>query len=415
MKAKIKLEKKQIWYVLFLFLTFQTAIIVNTKEGSLFYTVMNYADEIIVVSLFLITIAKYKFEVHLLPFERRMLLFLVIFEIMGITTGIYYQYQEIKYMILDAFQSIKFILLYYSARLLTKDRLDDKFFLPLNNLVRVFAVILLVLGLHDVLLSPWWPTYDFRYFVNTISLFFNHPENLSRCCMALIFVLAYNYRYYKHNIYYIFMLSAVILFAFRAKAVLALFVFFAVFIYFVKLRFQNLIPAGIAGVAGIAYLGKDAFSHYYRSTEFSVRQKLTEDSIKIANQYFPVGTGFGSFGTNSAIRHYSKLYVKMGYLYSWEMGPRSHYMNDTFWPSLFAQTGWFGTAAFAIALLNLLDFIIRSRKKDVYFFWVAISILAYDVISSAANTAFFHPSAMAPYLFLGLIMSIYVYPKKVSN
>ena len=57
-------------------------------------------------------------------------------------------------------------------------------------------------------------------------------------------------------------------------------------------------------------------------------------------------------------------------------------------------------------------YIIQTRKNDIYYFWVAISIIAYDIISSFAAPAFFYPAAIAPFLFLGLITSINEFPKK---
>ena len=88
------------------------------------------------------------------------------------------------------------------------------------------------------------------------------------------------------------------------------------------------------------------------------------------------------------------------------------YLSDTFWPIVIAQTGWIGLVAFSIAILSMLSYIIQSRKTDIYYFWVAISIMAHDLISSFAAPAFFYPSAMAPFLLLGLITSIHEFPKK---
>lgn len=94
------------------------------------------------------------------------------------------------------------------------------------------------------------------------------------------------------------------------------------------------------------------------------------------------------------------------------MGEKRHsYLSDTFWPIVFAQTGWIGTISFIMALLSMITYIIKSRKTDVYYFWVAISVIIYDLISSFATSAFFNPSAIAPYLLLGLITSIHEFPK----
>ena len=89
-----------------------------------------------------------------------------------------------------------------------------------------------------------------------------------------------------------------------------------------------------------------------------------------------------------------------------------NFLSDTFWPTVIAQTGWLGLASFCLALLSMITYIIKSRKTDVYYFWVALSIVTHDLISSFAAPAFFYPSAMAPFLFLGLITSIHEFPKE---
>ena len=87
-------------------------------------------------------------------------------------------------------------------------------------------------------------------------------------------------------------------------------------------------------------------------------------------------------------------------------------LSDTFWPIVYTQTGIFGFIAFIIALFSMIFYIVKSRKTDLYFFWIAMSLILYDLISTSASSAFFHPSSMVSYLFLGLITSIHEFPKK---
>ena len=93
-------------------------------------------------------------------------------------------------------------------------------------------------------------------------------------------------------------------------------------------------------------------------------------------------------------------------------GKEGNFLSDTFWPTVIAQSGWIGFAAFCMAILSMLTYIINSRKTDIYYFWVALSIIVHDLISSFAAPAFFYPSAMAPFLFLGLITSIHEFPRE---
>ena len=345
-----------------------------------------------------------------------MLIFMIIFEVFGIISGFTYKYQLTGYMFTDAYTCAKFFIFYLCARLLTQGKLEKKYFFSINNFCKMIAIILFVLTVHDAFLTPWFPVADFRYFTNSVKLFFEHPEYLARASMTVIFLLAYNYRYYKHNIYYIIMLTVVMILTFRTKAIVSVFILYIFYFYFVKFKFKNLIPIGMATGAGVSYLGYDSLNKYYVKIDESARRTLTNDSINIANNYFPIGSGFGSFASNIAAKNYSKVYIKLGYYRmrnsGLQEGKKGAFLSDTFWPIVIAQTGWIGFCSFCFALLSMIIYILKSRKSDIYYFWVALSIMTHELIASFAESAFFHPTTMADFLLLGLITSIHELSKE---
>ena len=212
----ISLKKINIWKVLFVYLIFQPVL--NTYINvSAINTLISYSDEIIAVVLAVLAIVKSIQQLTLLKFERIMLIALVIFELIGLISGFASKIQGVGPTLVDAFTCAKFFIYYLSTRILTKDKLTEKYFFSLNNICKIFAVVLFVLALHDAFMTPWFPVADFRYFTESITLGFGHPEYLSRVCFSLILVLCYNYRYFKHNIYYIMMLTVVMFLSFRTK------------------------------------------------------------------------------------------------------------------------------------------------------------------------------------------------------
>lgn len=415
---KITLKKNNIWKYLFVYLIFQPTFQYNITNEFI-AKVLNYTDEIIgVIMIIMVLFKAMKAEITLLKFERFMLIFMFIFEIFGIISAFVYKYQDIGYSFVDAYTCAKFFIYYICARLLTQGKLTDKYFFSINGICKFIAVIFFVFALHDAFMSPWWPVGDYRVFTHSVALFFYIPDALARASITVIFVLAYNYRYYKRNIYYIMMLTVVMILTFRTKAIVAVFVLYIFYIYFIKFKFKSLIPIGVATVAGASYFGYDSLNFYYVEVEGSARNILTRDSITLAKNFFPLGTGFGSYGSRMASQNYSKLYINLGYYKYVAQGMSEEngiYLSDTFWPIVIAQTGWIGTVSFVMALLSMITYIIRSRKTDVYYFWVAISIVINDLIASFASSAFFSPSSMAPFLLLGLITSIHEFPKKAKN
>lgn len=412
---KISFKKIDVWKYLFLYLIFQPTIS-SLIKNEFISNIFGYSDEAIGVILFIIVIFKaMKYEITLLRFERYMLVFMFIFEIIGIISGFKYKYQEIPYMFVDAYTCAKFFIYYLCARLLTQGKLSKDYFLSINRICKIVAVIFFALSLHEVLFDQWWPSNDYRYFAYSVELFFGHPESLSIACITFIFVLAYNYRYCKHNIYYIIMLTIVMIFTFRTKAIVGVFALYILYIYFIKFKFKSIAPVGVVGISGAAYLGYNSFYKYYFEIDEAARKILTIDSIELAKKCFPLGSGFGSFASNIAAQYYSNLYIKLGYYLRNDLNigeKKGSFLSDTFWPIVIAQTGWIGTLSFVISLLSMISYIIQTRKNDVYYFWVAISIIIYDLISSFATSSFFHPCTIAPFLFLGLITSIHAFPKK---
>ncbi|WP_455493760.1 hypothetical protein [Eubacterium sp.] len=409
----IRFNKIDIWKILFLYLIFQPSISENIGKSPL-APIITYSDEVIAVIITIAVLFKLlQNKAKLLKFEQGMLIGLIMFEFFGIFSGIHYNYQETQYMLIDAFTCIKFFIYYLGTRVLTQDKLSKDYLVSLNSICKILAVVLFAFSIHDAFFTPWFPVGDYRYFTNSVILWFWHPESLSKASITIIFILAYNYKKYKNNIYYIFLLTVVMILTFRTKAIVSVVILYIFYLYFIKFNFKSLIPVGIATVAGASYFGYDSLNFYYVEIEDSARNILTRDSLTLSKQFFPLGTGFGTYGSSMAAQHYSKLYYTLGYNRIYKMNEYdTAYLSDTFWPIVIAQTGWLGLISFFFALSNMIVYIIKSRKSDIYYFWVAMSIIIYDLISSFATSAFFHPSSMAPYLLLGLLTSIHESPKK---
>lgn len=81
---------------------------------------------------------------------------------------------------------------------------------------------------------------------------------------------------------------------------------------------------------------------YFFSSGSSIRKTLIEYGIKVANMYFPFGSGFATYGSDMARRYYSKLYQSFGWTNSWGLGRNSDFLNDNFFAGIIGQFGWIG-------------------------------------------------------------------------
>ena len=98
---------------------------------------------------------------------------------------------------------------------------------------------------------------------------------------------------------------------------------------------------------------------------------MTSTSIQIAKDYFPIGTGFGTFGSNYAKEVYSPVYYLYGIAENGALGAESKlYLTDLFWPILFGETGVIGTILYVGLMILLFVQVQRvffyNKKKRTY-------------------------------------------------
>lgn len=125
-------------------------------------------------------------------------------------------------------------------------------------------------------------------------------------------------------------------------------------------RFKILIYCSLFFLFGFLSYGGDLFSNFEENqgyldnvgAEGHVRLGMYLASFKISNDYFPLGSGTGTFGSlASIINGYSSLYYDYGIS---NIGSNSaedvanghHTLLDTFWPHILAELGIIGTVIF---------------------------------------------------------------------
>ncbi len=409
----IRLHKKRIWMVLlFVYLWLQSAVTHNLQ--GVLRTVSNYAAEGIVAVLLIMTIyVAITRRIRLLPVELVLLIGYAVFVVFGVISSIVYWMQSWTIAVMDLFVCSRFVLMYFITRILVTEETDrDQLLLDLAGVCRFFAVVTALLALHDLVMSPFFRQFEFRYFMRSMALFFPHPTYMAHACLTGAAVLmAANGKetrkpIYRRNMFCILLLALLMCVTLRVKAIAGaacILIFYFILIRW-KVRSNGLLIGAGGGLA--LFIGIDQFNFYFKNTnaEDIVRAKLHVDAIDLAGRYFPFGTGFGTFGSSAAATHYSPLYYELGYTSI--NGGTGRFLSDSFWPTVIAQTGWIGTIGFLGVIVCFLILIFRAKKTHNYMFWSMLSLMAYLVITSVAESAFFNPTAGAMFALLGLLIGI---------
>lgn len=137
------------------------------------------------------------------------------------------------------------------------------------------------------------------------------------------------------------------------------------------------------------------------------RYQLLVKSVEIAIDHFPFGSGFASFASYFSGVFYSPLYSIYGISNVFGLGAGgTWFVSDSFWPMILAQFGWIGLFAFCVALLILFNSVQQLHKISHAYYTSGLSILAYLVIASAAESAFVNPLAIPLAIWLGVLLQM---------
>lgn len=113
-------------------------------------------------------------------------------------------------------------------------------------------------------------------------------------------------------------------------------------------------------------------------------------SIDVMKDYFPFGSGFGSYGVDASRVYYSPLYYKYGLSNIYGMTEDyNEFIADTYFPAIIAQFGLLGIFLF----FKFVEFVIK-RAGEAYtpynriLYAIIILIISSILIESVAGPMF---------------------------
>lgn len=141
--------------------------------------------------------------------------------------------------------------------------------------------------------------------------------------------------------------------------------------------------------------------------DFVARAMLYATSWEIFNDYFPFGSGFGSFATSTSGVYYSSIYEKYDINNIKGISKDNYsYIADAFYPSL-AQFGVVGVILFFLFFLYLFRkaYTLYRQTKIEKNLIIPFLIICYLLIDNIADATFTGNRGLFILMFLGLILS----------
>ena len=129
-------------------------------------------------------------------------------------------------------------------------------------------------------------------------------------------------------------------------------------------------------------------------------------SVEILTDYFPFGSGFGSFGSEAAARYYSPLYYKYEIdsvygLSPLDYGTSSNFLVDAFYPVL-SEFGIIGIILYTIFWIK------RWNMANILFnhnYQISIFIFFFMAIQNIADVTFISSISVPIMMLLGFTYS----------
>ena len=369
-----------------------------------------YIDEavsIIAIILFAVSFLSRDKEAEPLSGSNRCMICISLFVCLGLLSNLFsHKAAEIRPILIDVFTCIKFPAICLCVFPILKNRSD---------LVRIvewefkaLALTLFFFGIMNLFIQVGDFGIDPRYGLRASFRFiFVHPEDLVFACVGIVLVLA---RDYRRNKTWLAIVLVVVCLSLRSKGIAFSAVSLLLFATWRHRGQLNISQVALGILVAIA-IGWDQYIYYFQNAGFA-RSELLRVSVLIANRFFPFGSGFATFGSNvtSVISYYSPLYYEYGLNNVQGLMPgQSSFLSDSFWPIIVGQFGWFGLMLYCLAIGSLFICAYKSAMYGGQRLCVVLCCV-FLLISSTAESAFFHPNAIYLAFCLALSMADMGFP-----
>lgn len=168
---------------------------------------------------------------------------------------------------------------------------------------------------------------------------------------------------------------------------------------------------GVALMSAVIFVAWNKFDAYYidgMKVENVKAMKARPATYRVAFQnilwdYFPFGSGLGSFGTAAAAKEYSPLYYKYKLSRIWGMSPDNPmFLADSFFPTL-AEYGVVGIFLFCVFWKRRLLEI--QKIDDIKHYRMALMSVLALAINSTADTAYLSGVGMGLFMTLAICLN----------
>lgn len=305
--------------------------------------------------------------------------------------------------LMDCFTFLKFFFIFFLGLWLLYRSNIERVITAIYTLVKLYLYIGFFFFLFSQMMDLGMIVDD-RFIIGSYTFINSNPgDYASILIISLAFLHVYSYYTGKSCRLPTVLAIILVICTFRGKSLGFIATYFMI-VFFIKkynnLSFKTLASLGLLGLGGAFFQIR-----YYFLDNITPRSLFLSNGIITANNYFPFGAGFSTYGSNMAKVHYSPLYVQYGFNDIWGMNAEeTMFLNDNFWPMVMGQYGWFGVILYVLLLILLFEIINKSIKPKQLKI-AGFSLFFLLVYSSVGGPIFMHYIGCTTILIFSLVMA----------
>ncbi|MGL5693320.1 MAG: hypothetical protein ACRCXA_04525, partial [Peptostreptococcaceae bacterium] len=338
---------------------------------------------------------------------------LIIFFIIGIISMIFSGiHKDYIYSFVSGLLTIKPLIIYFIVRQIYNTYKIDENILPkCDEILSYILLTFFTIAMLDLIFN-FLPSAGVRNGIKSIAMGFNHPAIFEFCIITIMIIKLFIKTHMNLPLdkFYITIVevSILVFLGGRSKGIafMGLFVLcFIVIKYFKRFKMSYIIMSAPL----LVVLAYDRIVTSLLSSD-EARNVLYRTSFKIANDFFPLGTGFSTFGSEFSRVRYSSIYEIYNIDKVWGLAKdKPKFVTDTQWASILGETGYLGMIAYSICILLILYLLYKLSKKPIEQLALT-SLFIYGLLSSISDSILVSYRGTAIFLIVAIFISL-----KVNN
>ncbi|MBC1499771.1 hypothetical protein HB943_04080 [Listeria weihenstephanensis] len=375
-----------LFMILFLFAIFSSLL-------ETIHPILGYVDEVIVFGFILAAIVK------LLFFEKKgvkaldgWMLFTfflsICFCLIAFIPNLFSEAHTTIFMqAYTFFGIIKFLILFYCGRVLTRDTSFIATIPWMKRLAWIFTWICLAAYAIN-LVVPIMAGFDIRFGMATYAYGFGHPAPFSMVVILFTILMVFFALIQKTRLPYMYLVLNLFL-IFTAGRSTAIGIYICLFLLLLILPYIKRLPIYVYMLLGgfLTWFSWDRIANQFGADNTEARGVLLRTSVEIAKEHLPFGAGLGMFGSNASRIHYSPLYFKYHLSNVWGLSSiNPAFITDSYWAMIIGETGFIGAILLLALFITTLIAILRLTSGDFKIKLMVAFPFIYALCTSPVDT-----------------------------